>query len=336
MSRIAFLILACVGFAASGGTAKAVVVWTGPNLTFTKADLADWTLPANQDRMTGNVWITRKNNQGIFNIQQEALFTHNVSPVGTEWAYGSAANWPSLTFADWETWAYPPLSMVGQDAVVHLIADDIFLNIKFLSWTSLASGGGFSYVRSTPPVTSDWKGGSTSAPTDWGTAANWNPSGVPDGPGVAVSFGNEAASANIVDMISVGRKVGGIAFSATTGTTIQSTGGFALTLDNGGNESTLFVAGNHAISAPVVLNNDAKIDGAGTLGLSGGISGDHQLTVLGNVNASSIQTNALVIGVPVVPQAVPEPIGLTILLIALAGMSIWKRGIAAHFRRLIP
>jgi hypothetical protein len=324
MKRITFLALVCVGFAASGSNAKAAVVWSGPTLTFTKADLADWTLPQNQDRLTSNVWITRKNNQGIFNIQQEAGYAHNVSPAGTEWAYGSAANWPSLTFADWETWAHPPPSMVGQDAVLHLIADDIYLDIKFLGWSSTASGGGFSYMRSTPPVISDWKGGNTFAPTDWGTAANWNPSGVPDGPGVAVSFGNEVASANIVDMISVGRQVGGIAFTATTGTTIRSTGGFALTLDNGGGESTISVAGNHTISAPIVLNNNAKIDGAGTLNLTGGVGGNQKLTVLGNVNASSIQTNALVIGVPAA-QAVPEPTTFAMLIaFAFGGVAFRK------------
>ena len=40
----------------------------GDTVTFTKADSADWTLPENQDRITDNVWITRKHNQSIFNI----------------------------------------------------------------------------------------------------------------------------------------------------------------------------------------------------------------------------------------------------------------------------
>jgi hypothetical protein len=33
--------------------------------------------------------------------------------------------------------------------VVHLITDDIYIDIKFLSWTSGGAGGGFSYERST-------------------------------------------------------------------------------------------------------------------------------------------------------------------------------------------
>jgi hypothetical protein len=40
--------------------------------------------------------------------------------------------------------------MIGKDAVLHLIADDIYLDIKFLSWTA-GGGGGFSYERSTVP-----------------------------------------------------------------------------------------------------------------------------------------------------------------------------------------
>jgi hypothetical protein len=48
-------------------------------------------------------------------------------------------------------WAahYPPGS-VGVDAVVHLITDDIYLSLKFTSWSASGSGGGFSYERSTP------------------------------------------------------------------------------------------------------------------------------------------------------------------------------------------
>ena len=36
------------------------------SITFEKENYADWTLAENQDRITDNVWITRKNNQSIF------------------------------------------------------------------------------------------------------------------------------------------------------------------------------------------------------------------------------------------------------------------------------
>ncbi|MBI4581613.1 MAG: glucose dehydrogenase, partial [Planctomycetes bacterium] len=103
------------------GTGEAATIWTGPSTVFTKPAFADWTQPENQDRLTDNVWITRQDSMGIYNIKQETFYTHNDSPADTEWAYGSAANWPSLTFTNWEAWAsnFPP-GTVGQAAVLHL------------------------------------------------------------------------------------------------------------------------------------------------------------------------------------------------------------------------
>ena len=44
-------------------------------VVFTKADSSDWTLEENQDRITDNVWLTRKHTQSIFNIAQEAGYS---------------------------------------------------------------------------------------------------------------------------------------------------------------------------------------------------------------------------------------------------------------------
>jgi hypothetical protein len=164
----------------------------------------------------------------------------------------------------------------------------------------------------------DWKGGS-SASTDWNDAVNWNPEpAVPNGTETKVSFGNQTAANNTVDMISQGQTVGTMSFSAKTSTTIQSTGGFALTLDNGGSLSTIDVAGTHTISAPVVLNNDAIISGTGTLSLSGGITGSYDLAVETNLTATSIQVDTLTLGAgaTVTIQAIPGgPLGNTITAI---------------------
>jgi hypothetical protein len=43
--------------------------------------------------------------------------------------------------------------MLGRDAVLHLIAEDIYIDIRFTNWAQ-RSGGGFTYVRSTPPPAS--------------------------------------------------------------------------------------------------------------------------------------------------------------------------------------
>ncbi len=152
------------------------VVWTGPSVTFQKPAFADWTLPENQDRITDNVWITRKSQQGLFNIQAESSYLRNVSPSGTEWATGSAVDWSNLTFRPWELWTEAdfsgPPSTPGANAVLHLIAADVYLDIRFLSWGQRpTSGGFFSYERSTAaPVltlTSIIDG-------DWNTPQTWD------------------------------------------------------------------------------------------------------------------------------------------------------------------
>jgi hypothetical protein len=170
-----------------------------------------------------------------------------------------------------------------------------------------------------------WAGGTTTGPTNWNKATNWNPNTqVPNGPGVKVTFGNETAANQVVDMVSQGQTVGSIDFTAGTSTTIKSTGNFPLTLDNSGSLSTITVAGNHTISAPVVLNNDATISGTGSLSLTGGISGAHTLNVTGHLSASSIRVDTLRIG-GVSVSTVPEPNSIILIFIALGGTILWRR-----------
>jgi len=178
---LTLLVITAVIFTLNGMVRAATVVWTGPKFTFSKANYADYDLLENQDRITDNVWITRQNGSGIFNIKTESDYTDAVSPADTEWAYGSAADWASLTFSDWETWhdGCPP-EMVGKEAVVHLKTDDIYIDIKFLSWScgECVGGGGFSYERSTPGGVSAtvWTGPKSTfskAPdADWTLLAN--------------------------------------------------------------------------------------------------------------------------------------------------------------------
>ena len=76
-----------------------LTIWSGPTLEFTKAAGADPTLPANQDRITDNVWITRADGGGqIFNAASETEATKETSPAGTLWARGTTANISNLTF----------------------------------------------------------------------------------------------------------------------------------------------------------------------------------------------------------------------------------------------
>jgi glucose/arabinose dehydrogenase len=148
---------ATLGLLIFAGTfaASAATVWTGPRTTFTKASNADPTLPPNQDRLTANVWITRGATQGIYNAKTEAAYAHNSSPAGTRWAYGTTANYAALTYKTWEEWyggsGTLPGAILDQDAVLHLVAEDIYLDVRFTAWGQGAgSGGNFTYERSTP------------------------------------------------------------------------------------------------------------------------------------------------------------------------------------------
>jgi hypothetical protein len=154
------------------GPLAAQTIWTGPKITITKAGGADWTLEENQDRITDNVWITRANNKGLFNIAVNDAFigdgsdpaNYGPSPAGTEWAFGSTAD--GVETLEFTTWivattvndqyneANPP-TLLNQDMVLHLIEDDIYMDIKLLSWGVGNMGqGSFSYERASDDVTS--------------------------------------------------------------------------------------------------------------------------------------------------------------------------------------
>jgi hypothetical protein len=130
--------------------AVATEIWNGPLMTFTNLAGSDPTLPSSQDRITLDVWLTRGASHGLYNAAAESSYS-SLSPVGTEWAYGELPNYASLTYQTWVVWNVKnPPSMVGQDAVLHVIPEDIYLALQFTSWN--IGSGGFSYSRSTPPV----------------------------------------------------------------------------------------------------------------------------------------------------------------------------------------
>jgi len=128
-------------------------------------------------------------------------------------------------------------------------------------WTFLYNSAGYT-VKNLQVVVqlsslSSWNGTSG---TDWGTAANWTPSGVPDAAGTYVTFGLQTGS-NVVDLQSADRTVGTMDFVAGSSTTVQSTGGHTLTLDNNGlptaitlgDLSTLNITGGASLNNPTSL-----------------------------------------------------------------------------------
>lgn len=123
-------------------------IWNGPLKSFTKTDGSNASEETNQDRLTAKVWITRGNNGGqIYNAAQEDKSDKYKSPIGTEWAVGNINDLDKLIFYDFRI-AIQPKNIVGKDLVIHLIEEDIYLSVKFKSW-SQGQKGGFSYERST-------------------------------------------------------------------------------------------------------------------------------------------------------------------------------------------
>ncbi|MBO6516397.1 MAG: T9SS type A sorting domain-containing protein [Bacteroidia bacterium] len=124
-------------------------IWTGDDVTFVKADYDDWTKAATQDRIRDSVWITRKDEEGIFNIKVESGYTNSSSPSRTKWAFGNTSNLKSLSFRSWEdAVSSNPPGMVNKDMVLLIVKDSIYIDIKFTKWTSGGLGGGFTYTRS--------------------------------------------------------------------------------------------------------------------------------------------------------------------------------------------
>ena len=124
-------------------------IWSGPRITFIKEDHADHTDPANQDAITDLVILTRGAQNSLFNVVVESA-GGSATPTGTEWAKGNTDELENLEFKPLKAAANNQLKNTpGESYVLHLIEEDIYMDVTFLSWTSGGSGGGFSYERST-------------------------------------------------------------------------------------------------------------------------------------------------------------------------------------------
>jgi hypothetical protein len=148
-SVIAVALVAALGSLAPGAVG-ATEVWSGRTLVFNKPNANPYLL-SNQDHITDDIWLTR-GQLGLFNIASEVAWVHDFSPAGTEWADGDAVNHAALTFAVWDVWFYPPNSKLGVNACVHLIPDDIYLDIRFDAWANPGTGGTFTYTRAERPL----------------------------------------------------------------------------------------------------------------------------------------------------------------------------------------
>jgi hypothetical protein len=126
-------------------------IWSGSKVTFTKEDSADHTDPANQDAITDLVILTRPAQGSLINVVVDDSAT-STTPSGTEWAMGTTAEIDTLEFEPLKSAANNRLKDIPDiPLVLHLIEEDIYIDVTFLDWSFGAnSGGGFRYERSTP------------------------------------------------------------------------------------------------------------------------------------------------------------------------------------------
>ncbi len=225
------------------GRTGAATVWNGPAVTRSNAN--------EPDPITPRVALTRGGSQGLYNALKESGFAHFSSPLDTEWADGTAANFASLTFTDWNTWAKNfhggPPGTVGVNAVLHLITDDIYINITFTSWGSF---GPYSYQRSTPSAANNPPSVALTSPTNGTILA------APANVLIQASAADSDGSVTNVQFLvgtTVLTNVAAAPFSATAKN--LAAGNYTLTAiasDNGGAKATNSV--NLSVVTPVPLN----------------------------------------------------------------------------------
>jgi hypothetical protein len=171
LARFAFSMAIMVAggvIAGSASMAQAATVWSaGPNdVTFSK--LASDAPATHQDAITSNVALTRGATQGLYNIVSESVFAHGVSPADTTWAFSGlnsnptfsygqgAAEFGLLTFAAWETSLGGGGALDGniqaRPGVVHLVTDDIYIDINFTTWGTAHTTADVAYTRAAAPV----------------------------------------------------------------------------------------------------------------------------------------------------------------------------------------
>ncbi|MEP1035499.1 choice-of-anchor D domain-containing protein [Ekhidna sp.] len=147
-----------------------IILSGSSEVLFEKEDYADWTLEVNQDRITDNIWITRANERGLFNIAQETSYTNgsrdriaieieipeenDASPLGTLWS--NNATYDQSEESNYDSWRDAadgsPDNLPGNTLSMLVTDEDRYFDVEFLSWTAgeccgNPNGGGFAYRR---------------------------------------------------------------------------------------------------------------------------------------------------------------------------------------------
>jgi hypothetical protein len=151
-------------------------------------------------------------------------------------------------------------------------------------------------------------------------ASNWANNIVPNGVDAIANFSTNITAPSVVTLDSP-VTLGTLIFNSPQSYTLAGASDLILQVSSG-TASINVQAGSHEVSVPVVINSDTVISGAGTLDLSAGISGNHTLTVLGTLTATSIQVDTLTIG-GAGATAVPEPSTFALLGVGAFWLFAW-------------
>ena len=172
-------------------------------------------------------------------------------------------------------------------------------------------GGASSWVIAEVPIWQGPGGGS------FNLASNWVNNSVPNGVDATADLLGYITAPSTVTLDSP-VTLGTLNFYSAQSYTLAGSSTLKFQASSG-NANINVQAGSHQIDVPVIIDSDTVIGGDGTLNLSGGISGDHTLTVVSDLNATRIQVDTLIIGNTGV-MAVPEPSTFILLGIAALGL----------------
>jgi Bacterial Ig domain len=136
---------------------QASTIWNGPTNGFFHP------VSGAGDLIVSNVYIQRGGGGGLYNAATnpatgqpyETSAVSGTSPEGTLWSLGSLSNYSTLTYSACPLEAtHRPPNDIGKTYVVHLLTNDIYLQLTLTNWGG-AGGSGlttFGYTLSSPTV----------------------------------------------------------------------------------------------------------------------------------------------------------------------------------------